>query len=253
MYKCLKNIYNKGSIVYIVEKNKEKYILKTSKNHNDISNEANILKGLKHPNIVELIDSGKCQKPKIKSNLETGQEFSYIIVSLADFSLSDINKSMIPYMTILHDISQALIYIHSKGYIHSDIKDSNILVKIINNKFHIQLCDFGISSHISQISKNQTEFGTHRYKPPEVLNRRNDLYSYSLDIWSLGMVIYSRLYGNPFIKDNNDSIKNSMNDWYQSKYKKLKTENQLLYRMLAYDPRQRPSAEEIFDQINSKI
>lgn len=254
MFKCLKNIYNKSSIIYIVERNKEKYILKICKNHSDITNESNILKNINHPNIVSIVESGRCQKPKIGKYLEKGNDYSYLILSYADFSLIDIDKSLIPYTKLLYELCQALIYLHSKQYVHCDIKDANIVVKVKDkNKFQIQLCDFGISSHISRVSNINVEFGTHRYKPPEVLNRRLDLYNYSLDIWSLGMVIYSRLYGNPFIKDTNETIKSSMDIWYATKYKKLETQNNLLYRMLSYDPRNRPTAQEIYDEIHNMI
>lgn len=254
MFKCLKNIYNKSSIVYIVEKEKQKYILKISKNHCDIINESNILNDLNHPNIVSIIEYGKCQKPKIGKYLEKGNEYSYIILSYADFSLIDIDKSLISYTKLLYELCQALIYLHNKNYVHCDIKDANIVVKIKDkDKFQIQLCDFGISSHISRVSNINVEFGTHRYKPPEVLNKNLKSYDYSLDIWSLGMVIYSRMYGNPFIKDTNDSIKSSMEEWYDTKYKKLKIQNNLLYRMLSYDPRNRPTAQQIYDEINNKI
>ena len=84
---------------------------------------------------------------------------------------------------------QAIAFCHSEGIIHRDIKPSNILVSD-NNK--LVLADFGLACQINE--KKETEYcGTLQYIASEII--LHESYTYSVDIWSVGMTFYELLTG----------------------------------------------------------
>lgn len=91
------------------------------------------------------------------------------------------NEIIIKYTKSLID---GLLYIHDKEIMHRDIKPANIFLS--NNKNSLIIGDFGIS-HIGDLGK--TYAGTPLYASPEVLNNQS-IYSYKVDEWSLGCVLY---------------------------------------------------------------
>ena len=98
---------------------------------------------------------------------------------------------------ITKDILEGLNEIHSKGFIHTDIKLENILLtkrlkKIkYNNDIKIKISDFGTAHHI----KNKCEFGvgTLEYQAPEALLGLP--YGKVLDVWSVGCIMFELLTG----------------------------------------------------------
>ncbi|KAK6203307.1 uncharacterized protein RJT21DRAFT_113215 [Scheffersomyces amazonensis] len=94
----------------------------------------------------------------------------------------------------IQQVTQALIYLHSKNIIHRDIKPENILVSDNNI---IKLSDFGwsVSSQTNPSKKRLTICGTLDYLPPEMIE--SQLHDQQVDIWSLGILCYELLVGKP--------------------------------------------------------
>lgn len=85
-------------------------------------------------------------------------------------------------------ICQAVKYMHDNKLIHWDIKPENIL---ISENLVPKLSDFGWSVLVS--NKNRSTFcGTFEYMAPEMYE--NEEYSYSVDIWGLGVLLYEMFH-----------------------------------------------------------
>jgi serine/threonine protein kinase len=71
----------------------------------------------------------------------------------------------------MYQISDALMYLHSKQVIHRDIKPENLLIGAFGE---LKIADFGWSVHAPSL-KRQTLCGTLDYLPPEMVeNKRHD-------------------------------------------------------------------------------
>ena len=93
---------------------------------------------------------------------------------------------------ITKQILLGLSYLHKeKHQIHRDIKPANIL---INSDGIVKLTDFGISKTLENNQKySKTFVGSRSYMSPERIT--GNKYSYSSDIWSMGLVIYELATG----------------------------------------------------------
>ncbi|MGN0577186.1 MAG: protein kinase [Ruminiclostridium sp.] len=95
------------------------------------------------------------------------------------------------------NITSALVAAHSKGIIHRDIKPENIF---LDNMGNYLLGDFGVSKQ-SDNDFLSTTTGTRPFMAPEIYSRRK--YDRTVDIYSLGIVMYMLLNNNrlPFITE----------------------------------------------------
>lgn len=97
-------------------------------------------------------------------------------------------------------IINALKYLHSHRVIHRDIKLGNLF---INSKMEIKVGDFGLATKLDfDGEKKRTICGTPNYIAPEVIEGKTG-HSYEVDVWSLGVVIYTLLIGKPPFETSN--------------------------------------------------
>ncbi|PON97482.1 GPCR kinase [Trema orientale] len=141
-----------------------KFIMKHGKSEKDIHNlrqEIEILRKLKHENIIEMLDS-----------FESPQEFC-VVTEFAQV--------------------RALHYLHSNRIIHRDMKPQNIL---IGAGSVIKLCDFGFARAMSTNTVVLRSIkGTPLYMAPELV--REQPYNHTADLWSLGVILYELFVGQP--------------------------------------------------------
>lgn len=94
---------------------------------------------------------------------------------------------------LIHDLTLALMYCHSKHVIHRDLKPENLLLGASND---VKIADFGWSVHAPNatlINRRQTICGTPDYLPPEMIMRKG--HDASADLWCLGVLMYELLVG----------------------------------------------------------
>ncbi|XP_050406607.1 serine/threonine-protein kinase D3 isoform X1 [Patella vulgata] len=111
---------------------------------------------------------------------------------------------------LISQILMALKHLHSKSIVHCDLKPENVLLTTETAFPQVKLCDFGFARIIGEKSFRRSVVGTPAYLAPEVLKRKG--YNRSLDMWSVGVVIYVSLSGTfPFNEDEeiSDQIQNA--------------------------------------------
>ena len=149
-----------------------------------IQDEVNLLKQLKHPNIVtykdSFFDSDNCLNI-VMVFCELGDMYTKIHKQKGDFFPEE------QILLWLAQLCLALSYVHDKQILHRDIKTQNIFIQ---NEHTIRIGDFGIAKGYNQ---NQdlggSLIGTPLYMAPEVYNSSKK-YSFRSDIWSLGCCIF---------------------------------------------------------------
>uniref|UniRef100_A0A8C7X3F1 protein kinase C n=1 Tax=Oryzias sinensis TaxID=183150 RepID=A0A8C7X3F1_9TELE len=104
----------------------------------------------------------------------------------------------------------ALRHLHFKNIVHCDLKPENVLLASAEPFPQVKLCDFGFARIIGEKSFRRSVVGTPAYLAPEVLRSKG--YNRSLDMWSVGVIVYVSLSGTfPFNEDEdiNDQIQNA--------------------------------------------
>lgn len=141
--------------------------------------EIGLLKDLKHPNVLRLIDVQFCE-----TNL-------YLVFEHLDLDLKkllDRSKSgLVPQLvkSYMWQLLQGLAYCHARRVLHRDLKLQNLLV---DRKGNIKLADFGLARSIGLPIRTYThEVVTLWYRSPELLLKATH-YGPSVDLWSLGCI-----------------------------------------------------------------
>ncbi|KAF9791048.1 kinase-like domain-containing protein [Thelephora terrestris] len=103
-------------------------------------------------------------------------------------------------LKLLEDVATGLVYLHSQGMIHGDLKGANVL---IDNTGHARLADFGLLKIIYDPSNPSspsscTQGGSARWMSPELLDPgrfrlKKSRPTKSSDCYALGMVIYETI------------------------------------------------------------
>lgn len=94
---------------------------------------------------------------------------------------------------IVKQIVSTLKYLHSKKIVHRDLKLENVLLDQKSKFDQIKIVDFGTSTFV-KVAKMEDKVGSPYYIAPEVLNKS---YTSKCDLWSLGVITYLLLAGEP--------------------------------------------------------
>jgi serine/threonine protein kinase len=159
--------------------------------------EVAILDSLKHPNIMEI------------KELFEDDDYFYLVMERMHGGdvfekLCEIKKYNEHDARLLtKSLLQATQFFHAQNVAHRDLKPQNLLLKSKDNPYDIVISDFGFSCRVHHPMSLTTRCGTPTYVAPEVL--KNAPYDQSVDMWSIGVIIYVLLCGYPPFVDQNQS------------------------------------------------
>ena len=237
--------------VYLIKHNKtnEEYALKVIDKKkfkqmygkvDIIKNEISIHSKLIHENIIRLYNAYKDEnsinlimeyaksgnlfellsKPENKKGLDEQRAFDYFI-----------------------QVVNAVYFLHQNNIIHRDIKPENIL---IGKKGLLKLCDFGWAKELN-LENRSTFCGTMEYMAPEIVGSEN--YDFSVDIWSLGILLYELIFGHsPFKAKNMKSVILNIKSHDLTYEKPISLEcRNLIEKLLNINPQKRLKIKDILE------
>ena len=230
--------------LYAIKKISKKELISRIDSIEIINREIELHSKLFHKNIIHLVA------------IYENEEFIYIILEYLNkgdlyklIRKKQINKENQCYSYFIQ-IVNAVLFLHENNLIHRDIKPENIL---LNDNNEIKLCDFGCCAE-SGIGNRTTFCGTYEYMAPEILKENS--YNNSVDIWSLGILLYELSHGyTPFNfnfngKKNQESVfKDIIKGNFNFKKDMIFISDEfieLMMRMIVYNPNKRIKIRDIF-------
>ncbi|KAL7192443.1 hypothetical protein ACSBR2_024307 [Camellia fascicularis] len=241
-----------------------------------ILREIKLLRLLRHPDIVEI---KHIMLPPSRREFKD----IYVVFELMESDLHQVikaNDDLTPehYQFFLYQLLRGLKHIHTANVFHRDLKPKNILA---NADCKLKICDFGlarVSFNDAPSAIFWTDYvATRWYRAPELCGSFFSKYTPAIDIWSIGCIFAEMLTGKPLFPGKNvvhqldlmtdllgtpspestTRIRNQKARRYLSSMRRKppvpftqKFPNVdplalcLLERLLAFDPKDRPSAEE---------
>uniref|UniRef100_A0A8C2FU99 Serine/threonine-protein kinase DCLK2 n=1 Tax=Cyprinus carpio TaxID=7962 RepID=A0A8C2FU99_CYPCA len=160
-----------------------------------IQNEVSILRRVKHPNIVLLIEE-----------MDTYSELYLVMELVKGGDLFDAITSSNKYTErdasgMLYNLASAIKYLHSLNIVHRDIKPENLLVyEHQDGSKSLKLGDFGLATVVD--GPLYTICGTPTYVAPEIVAETG--YGLKVDIWAAGVITYILLCGFPPFRGSTD-------------------------------------------------
>ena len=204
--------------------------------------EIEIHKSLSHPNVV-----------KFERSFENEKNIFILLEMCSNQTLNDLLKKrkVVTELEVRYYLIQlisGLKYIHEHNIIHRDLKLRNLF---LNDKMQLKIGDFGLAAKINfEGEKRKTICGTPNYIAPEVLNSKVG-HSYEADIWSIGILIYALLVGNPPFKAGNsketyDKIRRGAYSFPEDTSLSREVKD-LIQKLLTQDPYKRLTLDQILE------
>ncbi|XP_065863449.1 mitogen-activated protein kinase 16 isoform X1 [Euphorbia lathyris] len=241
-----------------------------------ILREIKLLRILRHPDIVEikhiLLPPSRREFKDIYVVFELMESDLHQVIKAND----DLTKEH--YQFFLYQLLRGMKYIHTANVFHRDLKPKNILA---NADCKLKICDFGLARVAFNDTPTAifwTDYvATRWYRAPELCGSFFSKYTPAIDIWSIGCIFAELLTGKPLFPGKNvvhqldlmtdllgtpsseaiARVRNEKARRYLGSMRKKKPipfsqkfpnadplALRLLERMLAFEPKDRPSAEE---------
>ncbi len=148
----------------------------------------------------------------------------------------------------LVQVIAAVKYMHAHRVIHRDLKLGNLF---LTDKMELKIGDFGLATKLEfDGDRKRTICGTPNYIAPEILDGKQG-HSYEVDIWSVGVIMYTLLIGKPpfetqDVKTTYRRIK--MNAYsFPDHIPISEPAKNLITKILNLDPSKRPTLDELLE------
>lgn len=155
--------------------------------------EIEILKQIKHSNLLKFIDSGNI--------VIENQKLAYLVLdfvsgeTLADKMKRDNTLNVYEAKSIILSVLNGLNYLHNKQIIHNDITNQNVMLDLSGKVEIPKIIDFGYARFLKQSNKDFLKDGLNLfYTANETFNK---VFSFQSDIYSVGALYYHLLTGLP--------------------------------------------------------
>ena len=210
-------------------------------------NEIDILMKMDHPNIVKLYEVFESENSLylIMEECDGGELFDRILHRINTNNMYTEREACI----LIKQIIGAIEYCHNNGIAHRDLKPENLLYLKEGSEEDnpIKIADFGLSQSINLKKMLSSKVGTSYYISPETLAGN---YNEKCDIWSIGIILYILLSGEPPFNGPSDGIilakiKTYKYNFPESKWKNISIEaKDLILKMLIQEDK-RLSASQV--------
>ena len=174
---------------------REEFLTRDSSSIKSVEQEIQILQGLKHENIVNIVgygSDGHVKKP-------SGREINNLVYILLEFVsgglLFDVCQSLgnmgeTTGRFFLEQMLDVLDYMHGKGVVHRDLKLENILV---DDKMNLKVADFGFAT-FRKVHSLKSYRGTMTYMAPEI--KEGKVYDgMQIDMFSTAVILFIIVQG----------------------------------------------------------
>ncbi|KAG8877412.1 hypothetical protein FRB98_006694 [Tulasnella sp. 332] len=192
---------------------------------------------LHHPNVTQLYEVIATENTiwLITELCAGGELYDYLVEK---GRLSDTETRQ-----IFGELCLALNYVHKLGVVHRDLKLENVL---LDERCHVKLSDFGFTREFEQGRLLDTFCGTTGYAAPEMLLCQKYTGS-EVDIWSLGIILYTLLVGTlPFDDDDDDAMRQKIIQGEYEEPEWLSSDAcDLIKQLLQKDPSMRPTVAQV--------
>ena len=152
--------------------------------------EAELVAGLRHPNLVQIYDVGDLDgRPYFTMEFVEGG-------SLAD-AIAGTPRPGRQAAELVATLADAIAAAHRGGVVHRDIKPSNVLLTADGTP---KVTDFGLARRLevgSSLTHTGTPVGTPSYMAPEQARGRPRAIGPAVDVYALGAILYELLTGRP--------------------------------------------------------
>ncbi|PWN23349.1 Pkinase-domain-containing protein [Microstroma glucosiphilum] len=217
--------------------------LQSKKARSKILAEIMIHSSLKHPNVVRMEDT-----------FEDDEHVYFRLELCKAGSMNDMVKRRGRYLDaearyFMVQILAGCQGMHTSNIIHRDLKLGNIF---LDEDMNVKIGDFGLAALLKdQGERKKTVCGTPNYIAPEVLYDDGEGHSFEVDVWSVGVILYTMLVGKPPFQTSNIQeiyTKIKKNDYHIPAEAELLVEAEdLITKILAPKPSDRPSLIEIMN------
>ncbi|KAI8998965.1 Pkinase-domain-containing protein [Trametes punicea] len=159
--------------------------------------ELQIMRLVSHPNVVDLkayFYSNGDKKDEVYLNLVLEYVPETVYRASRHYAKLKQPMPMLQIKLYMYQLLRSLMYIHSIGICHRDIKPQNLLLNPATGV--LKLCDFGSAKILVPGEPNVSYICSRYYRAPELIFGATN-YTTNIDIWSTGCVMAELMLGQP--------------------------------------------------------